>query len=90
MIVVRIELHSAITGDTIDLGSIIIDNLTGGGPRADYRCRAYQKGKFEKYGRRTPIHCKPIREAQILNHARLKEPVQNLVAKSLKVLGYET
>ena len=87
MIVVPIELWSAISKEKTTLGTLVIDNISGGGPKRDYRVRMYKKSKktlVEQH--RTE---KPIREAKVLQHRAEAEPVQNLVAKALKQLGYK-
>lgn len=91
MLVVTVELHSAIDGRTEELGTMVIDNIGGSRTRGDYRCRMYKKGEAKRVGgaRRLPANSKPTREGQVLNHARVAEPVQNLVSKALKELGYE-
>lgn len=79
MIVVKVELHSAVTGKVSELSKVIIDNIGGTHTRGDYRCRSIMRnGK------------KVIRESEVLNHARLAEPVLNLVAKALKAMNYGT
>lgn len=90
MIVVRVELHSAIDGRTEDLGTLVIDNVGGTRTRGDYRCRMYRKGDAERVGgaRRLIPLAKPIREGRVEGHARLAEPVHGLVAKALKEMGY--
>jgi len=90
MIVVKIELFSAITGKEKDLGTVVIDNIAGTGSLADYRCRAYPKGAIGRVGGgwKLPANAKPHRIAYVYGHARLKEPVGNLVAKAFKELGY--
>lgn len=91
MIVCEVKLHSAIDGRTEDLGTLVIDNIGGTRSRGDYRCRMYKKGDAERVGgvRALLDKAKPTREGRVFNHARLAEPVHNLVAKALKDLGYE-
>lgn len=86
MLVVNMELMSA-RGAEHDrrLGTIIIDNIGGTHARGNYRVRAYRKGhSFKKHG-----YGNPIREGEVHNHARLAEPVWNLMAKALAALGYK-
>lgn len=86
MIVIPVTLVSAITGRTEVLSTLLIDNIGGTKARGDYRVRMYGKQR----DRQVPdFHStKPIREAKVLNHARLAEPVGNLVAKALAALAY--
>lgn len=83
MIVVRVELHSAITGQKIELARTVIDNIGGTRTKGDYRCRAYRKGSSLH-----PLSKNVIREGEVKGHARLAEPVWNLVAKALTSMGY--
>lgn len=96
MIVCDIKLLGSNSDRETVLGLLIIDQqyMTHDGRRADYRVRMYRKGTklFKNEGRGWSFahgtNPKPIREGSVLNHARLTEPVQNLVAKALKELGY--
>lgn len=97
MIVVRVELHSAITNKVTDLGTVVIDNLgTGTKARGDYRARAYRKGtikRFLGYVQPAPLwqmvrQAKANREGQVADHPRLSVPVWSLVRKSLESMGY--
>ena len=90
MIVIKIELHSANTGRETDLGTMIIDNIGGTRTSGDYRCRMYKKGEVTRVNGawRLFANSKPIREGFVFNHKRLQEPVQNLITKSLKEMGY--
>lgn len=94
MIVVRVELASAISRsrDT-DLGTLIIDNIgcRANGRVGDYRVRMYRKGAIERAGgcaRAMLANAKPTRDATVLGHRRLAEPVHNLVCKALNAMGY--
>lgn len=84
MIVVRVELHSAITGQVEELSRVVIDNIGGTKSRGDYRVRAYRKGSAL-----FPLTKNVIREGAVNGHARLAEPVINLVAKALSAMGYK-
>lgn len=86
MIVVKIELHSAVTHDVSNLGTLVIDNTGGTRTRANYRCRMYQKSKRPLYEQIASE--RPFRESVVMDHAKQAEPVANLVAKALKNLGY--
>ena len=85
MIVVTVELHSAVTRKKSNLSTIIIDNVGGTKARGNYRVRAYRKG-YDPY--KNPLKG-VVREGCVEGHARLAEPVNNLVYKALKSLGYE-
>ena len=97
MIVVDIQLVSALgTGRNRDLGTMVIDNVTSMADhaedpgRGDYRCRMYRAGARRRAESDWAMvrDAKPTREGRVLRHRRLAEPVQNLVAKALKELGY--
>lgn len=88
MIVVRIELWSARTGERSELGTIYIANdgdRTNVNPnRGDYIVKQARKGqKYEQAWTR------PAREAKVLDHARLTLPVWSLVLKALQALGHK-
>ena len=88
MIVIPIQLFSAVTGQVSSLGTIVLDNIGGDRNRGDYRVRAYAKGADRDGAARMVASCRPIREGRVLGHRRLAEPVSNLVAKALKEMGY--
>lgn len=96
MIVVRVELHSAVGNDVTDLGTVVIDNQGGTNTRGDYRARAYRKGAFKRFvGYWTPSpawaltrKAKPTRTGEVTNHPRKAEPIWSLVRKSLETMGY--
>lgn len=100
MIVVEIKLVSGICASRdAELGTLVIDNVTSvddllkhNNRKGDYRARMYKKGALTKVGgspHRMVRTLPPIREGRINGHNRLAEPVQNLVAKALKELGYK-
>lgn len=90
MIVVDIDLRSAVTGQRSTLNTLIVDNIGGTGSKGNYRCRMYRKGERARYHNDWEMagHAKPIREARVEGHSRLAEPVGNLIAKALTALGY--
>jgi hypothetical protein len=92
MIVVRVELWSAITGKRSEIARAVIHNVGGTNTRGNYEflsmrgrdaealeanMRAVLKGKT-----------KPVHQGGVNGHARLKEHVFNLVAKGLAAAGY--
>lgn len=82
MIVVRIELWSAITGKKTELARMHICNVTSTSkPRirkGDYYGRTLAKPKFNRI----------VREGRVEDHPRLSEPVWSLVRKMLEAMGY--
>jgi hypothetical protein len=100
MIVVEIKLVSGICSSRDqELGTLVLDNVTSvddllqhNNRKGDYRARMYKKGALTKVAgcaRRMVRTFVPTREGRINGHNRLAEPVQNLVAKALKELGYK-
>lgn len=88
MIVVKIELWSAVDHTISNRGTLLLDNIKvhGNGSKCDYRARMYKKSNKDL---KTQLATeKPIREGLVLEHRRHAEPIQNLVAKALKELGY--
>lgn len=75
MIIVRIELHSAITGRVTEIGRMVIHNLaTGTRERGNYGVRLMRRGTKDI----------TQREGTVEGHARLSAPVWKLVAKALR------
>lgn len=99
MIVVRLELHSARTGQIEDLGQIIIANTgTGTRTKGNYEVRQSRKGKpfvkmpegkIDTSAYDSEAYSKPVRGGLVGGHARLSKPVWNLVFKALKALGHD-
>ena len=83
MIIVRVELHSAVTGERTELARMMIDNIGGSQNLGDYRARTYRGRDSEALDQRTVQ-----REGRILKHPRLREHVWNLVAKALASMAY--
>lgn len=83
MIVVRVELHSAITGQVTELARAHICNAGGTNERADYDVTTLR-------GRSTAALNQQVaqRKGKVLGHARLKLHVWHLVAKALAGIGY--
>lgn len=95
MIVVRVELTSGLSRSRDrDLGTLILDNIacSKDGQVGSYRCRMYRKGAIERHdgdARKLVLAgTKPFREGVVHAHARLAEPIHNLVLKALMALGY--
>jgi hypothetical protein len=84
MIVVKVELHSAITGKVSEIGRMHISNTTTfeNGSRANYFVRLFRRGSFKT----SPVVVQ--REGEVNGHARKSAPVWKLVQKALKAVGY--
>lgn len=92
MIVVRVELHSAITGDVTELARAVIDNIGGTATRGDYRARTI-KGRNREALQAGMVavllgKLSPVREGKVEGHARLNLHVWHLVSKALNSMGY--
>ncbi len=85
MLVITIDLHSAITGKKKNLGTIIIANDgTGSDTKGNYWGRAYRAGMTL-----SSWHTKrPIRTAEVKGHPRMRFSVWHLVTEMLINLGY--
>lgn len=83
MIIVRVELHSAISGEVSELARAVIDNVGGTTTIGNYRVRTLK-------GRSTCDLDKFVvqRAGSVTGHARLREHIWNLVAKALTATGY--
>lgn len=91
MIVVEVKLHSAITGLTSELATLVIANDgTGTDQRGNYDCVALRKGHKHPMGVSVTSKSSPdvIRRCRVEGHRRIAEPVCNLVAKALKGMNY--
>lgn len=86
MLVVRIELHSAITGEVTEIGQMIICN--------DGTSRDPRVGNYDvRLGRRdvADIHKNyhdPLRQGSVVGHRRLSRPIWDLLAKALSSVGF--
>ena len=87
MIVVKVELHSAITGQQSEIARMVIDNIGGDETRGDYRCRTY-RGRDERSLTLAMLRNNTTREARVHGHRRLALHVWHLVAKALIALEY--
>jgi hypothetical protein len=86
MLVVTINLHSAITGEVSELGRMIIANDGSGDSEVgNYDVRLARKGVTDN----RKIYHTPLREGRVLRHFRGKQPVWNLVKKALDSLGFK-
>ncbi|WP_337846890.1 hypothetical protein [Sphingomonas sp.] len=83
MIVVRVELHSAIDGQVTEIARMAIDNIGGTATRGDYRIRTLRGRSTASLAR-----FKVQREGRVHGHARLALHVWCLVAKALAAVGY--
>lgn len=87
MIIVRVELWSAVTGKVTEIARMQIDNIGGTQSRGDYHC-ATMRGRDEAALHRAMIDKTYAHEAEVRNHPRLAKHVWVLVTKALAALGY--
>jgi hypothetical protein len=83
MIIVRVELHSAITGKTTELARMHLCNAGGSDTVRDYDVRTLR-------GRSTRALDAGLvqRKGKVLGHPSLAVHVWNLVARALAAMGY--
>lgn len=81
MIVVRVELHSAITGKVSEIGRMTIAN---DGTALDSR-----RGNYDAVLYRKPDFIVPTRTARLGEWPRLSKTVWHLVARLLATMGYD-
>ena len=83
MIVVKVELHSAITGEITQIARMHIANVGGDRDYGNYSCATFRGRDAAELARFTKQ-----REGRVANHPRLREHVWNLVAHALRGMGY--
>lgn len=83
MIVVKVELHSAITGRVTELARMIIHNVGGSHTLGNYEVCVGRKGQHN-----SAILDKPQRAGVVDKHPRLAQSVWCLVAKALHATRY--
>lgn len=83
MIVVRVELHSAVDGSVRELARMHIANTGGTGTLGDYDVRTLHGRSTADLDRRVTN-----RQGKVARHARLSLHVWHLVAKALQSVGY--
>jgi hypothetical protein len=87
MIIVRVELLSAITGNTQELARMHICNEGGTNTKGDYgvyTLRGRDKEALDASWRGNGF----TRQGKVLGHPRLSEHVWHLVGKALSSVGY--
>lgn len=84
MLIVKVELHSAITGDVTEIARMMICNDgTGSGKYGNYIGTVYRGRSKEHFDKKTVMRVK-----NIFNWPRLDFHVWNLVSKMLNEMGY--
>lgn len=92
MIVVRVELWSAITGKRSEIARAVIHNTGGTKTKGDYGVVTMRGRDAETLEANMWAvlkgEAKPVHQGEVKGHARLREHVLNLVAKGLAAAGY--
>lgn len=83
MLIVRVELWSAITGKTTELARMEVCNIGGTRNSGDYSVQTMRGRSKEDLNKRIVA-----REGKVLGHPRLSQHVWYLVAKALRALEY--
>ena len=83
MIVIRVELHSAITRQVTELARMHICNVGGGEELRDYEVRTLRGRSRESLDRRT-VH----RRGKVEKHPAKRLHIWHLVGKALVAIGY--
>lgn len=83
MLIVKVELHSAITGEVSRIAEMRIANTGGTRNLGDYAVDVF-RGRDEKALTRRTV----LKRGTVKGHPRLREHVWNLVAKALNNTGY--
>ena len=78
MLVVRVELHSAITRKITEIAQMCISNVGGTTARGNYEARTFIKGSSEV-----------ARAGQVYDYPRQSKHVWNLVARALHSMSYK-
>jgi hypothetical protein len=84
VIIIRVELLSAITGQTTELARMHICNRGDGTQEIGNYKVATLRGRDRKALDKGALQ----REAEVIGHPRLRVHVWNLVAKALGAMGY--
>ena len=85
MLIVTVELESAVTGKTTLLGKALIYNDgTGTQTRGNYDIRVGRRGQGDPY----VIYNRPARSGHVTGHPRLRASVWSLITKALQAARY--
>jgi hypothetical protein len=89
MIVVRVELHSAVTGKIKEIArAVIYNDGTGTGRRGNYKAFAV-KGRQEPMTPKEMWQGTKLRESEVKDYRRIDLHVWNLVVRALSGMGYK-
>lgn len=82
MLVVRVELHSAITGKVTEIGRTYIYNVGGTTEVGEYEVKVAKEENFDE-GLRATLD-DPMREGEVKDYPRLDYNVWRLVSRALR------
>lgn len=82
MLVVKIELHSARTGEVKEIGRTIIANTGGTEERGDYVVKV-GRGRRNNDFTNNRVWAMPVREGEVVGYPRLSYNVWRLVIRAL-------
>lgn len=88
MLVVRVELHSAITGEVTEIARMDIANVGGSQAHGDYHGVTYRGRRALDEAAWGPQRLPPLRWGSIANYPRLTRHVWHLVSRMLNSMGY--
>lgn len=80
MLVIKIELHSAVTRKVTTIGQMIIANTGGTKDRGEYTAKVAHKNDVNNLGANFN---RPLREGTVINYPRLSYNVWRLVVRAL-------
>ncbi len=87
MIVIRVELWSAVNGSKTEIARAMIDNIGGTERVGNYAARTY-RGRNERDLDRAMLADTVTRSGKVDGHRRLDLHVWHLVGKALAAMGY--
>lgn len=87
MIVVRVELHSAITGKTTEIARAVVCNVGGSVQRGEYLALALRGRKRVETKDMKEQHV--MRRGKVHSYPRKSKHVFCLVVRALRAMGYE-
>ena len=83
MLVLKLELHSARTGEITEIGRTIIANVGGSSELGNYLCKVARKQPDGSEYSNTTVWKKPLRTGTVTSYPRLRYNVWRLVIRSL-------
>ncbi len=88
MIVVKVELHNANTGEISEIGRAIIANVGGTDELGDYRVCLGGRRRRDDAANNKLLWDEPCYEGRVEQHERLRLQVWSLVCKALAACGF--